>query len=165
MKSLLEFKQEAIIVEKPKEEWNRLYLELLDLIKSWGLEDKVNSFKYEWKGSGNSFNKLFELSFLRELIFYVLDIDWRDPIWGDIFDIERISSTPKSYHGSGNDITIETYLFQLEDKSKVLNSLNGNWVFDHYKEVKDFMDQYNDEYLKLFEIKRLFPLEVEIENV
>ena len=57
MKSLLEFKQEAIIVEKPKEEWNRLYLELLDLIKSWGLEDKVNSFKYEWKGSGNSFNK------------------------------------------------------------------------------------------------------------
>ena len=89
MKSLLEFKQEAIIVEKPKEEWNRLYLELLDLIKSWG----------------------------------------------------------------------------FEDKSKVLNSLNGNWVFDHYKEVKDFMDQYNDKYLKLFEIKRLFPLEVEIENV
>lgn len=34
-----------------------------------------------------------------------------------------------------------------------------------YKEVKDFMDQYNDKYLKLVEIKRLFPLEVEIENV
>lgn len=164
MKSLLEFKQESVIVEKPKEEWNKLYLELLELFKSWGLEDRVNSFKYEYRGLGGSFNKNFERSFITKLIIHVLDINRDSRLWDGIFSIEKTSSVPKSYHGSGSNITVNTYSFELRDKPEVLDYLPGGWVYEHLEEVKDFMDQYNKKYMRLFEIKRLFPLEVEFEE-
>lgn len=162
MKSLLEFKQSAVNLEKPNKEWEKLYQNLLDKFKEWGLDNKVESFvSYQWNDISSNFNKYFERVFIGELIRHVLDIKRGDTLFYNIFSIRTVNSFTKSYHGSDSNVYIETYDFLLKSKQEILDNLTGEWVFNHYDQVKDFMDQYNDKYIKLVEIKRLFPISIE----
>lgn len=164
MKSLLEFKQNAVKVRTPKKEWEDLYQKLIEKFKEWGLEHRVDSFNdYKWEDITERFNENFERVFISELITHVLQINKTNSnlVWYNIFNIKCTSSVPKSYHGSDSNNLVETYEFQLSDKRDVLNRLGGEKVFEHYEEVKTFMDQHNDTYMKLFEIKRLFPITIE----
>lgn len=161
MKSLLEFKQTAIKIKSPNKGWEDLYQSLIELFKEWGVESRVDSYTdYKWEDSSERFNKNFERVFISGLIKHVLQLDQHNPIWRNIFKLDCTSNRTESYHGSYGDNIIESYEFQLRDKQEVLSNLSGEWVFNHYDEVKDFLDQYNDKYIKLFEINRLFPIDI-----
>lgn len=161
MKSLLEFKRTAIKIKDPNKGWEDLYQSLIELFENWGVEDRVDSYTdYKWEDSSEKFNRNFEKVFISGLIKHVLQLDQCSPIWRNIFNLDCTSSRAESYHGSYSDNIIKSYEFQLRDKMEVLNSLGGEWVFNHYEEVKDFLNQHNDKYMKLFEINRLFPIDI-----
>ena len=159
MKSLLEFKKDSISISSPKKEWEELYKNLIDLFIKWDIEERISTFEFKWYNKFGAIDDKFEPIFIKKLIIHVLNIP-DTPIWKNIFTIDTGAVHNQSYHGSGNDTLVYDYYMSLRDKREVLNSLNSEWVYDNYSLVTDFMNQYNELYIKLFDIARLFPIRV-----
>lgn len=160
MKNLLEHKRNSIIVSKPDPEWERVFVKINELLIGWGIDpDNIDT-------SGFSCPSLdlcnFEPKFLEFYIKRAFGIPLDNPLWRDIIKVEVMNEEPRSYHGSGASTTITTYGFVVKDKNDVLKEITGNWIYANISEVTDFMDVYkNETYMRLVEIRRLFPITIE----
>lgn len=160
MKSLLERKRESIQLVKPSVDWENLYIGISKLLESWGIDpDSVDTSGFINQTSGLID---FEPKFIELYIKKALGIPQDNPLWRDILRVELLNEEPKSYHGSAASTTISTWGLVIRDKNEILKNISGNWVYNNISEVSDFMDVYkNTIYMRLVEIRRLFPIKVE----
>lgn len=157
MKNLLELKKESTkITVLP--DWEKVYKdirEILNVPENW----ECNSEKIVNNGF-ESDELPFEVQFLD---FFIRDfLELTGPIWNNVFYFQRKGIKPAGYHGSLSDKMVVTWDFVVLGRREVLQKLNGLDIYDNLEEVNKFMDLSNKTYMKLIEIQRYFPVEINV---
>lgn len=158
MKSLLEYKKEALIIP-PSKQWEEIFSQILERFETWGVKDRAEEFsQLYFKFYKFNDKTRFEADFITALIHYTLDLK-PETIWHDIFQITREEGEELSYHSSLKGIKIIRWKFNIKDKNTKLNEITGEWVFNNHRRIKEFLDVNNKKYNQLQLISKLFPLE------
>ena len=157
MKNLLEHKKESTkITVLP--DWEKVYKDLREILE----------VPEDWECNSEKFVKSdiddecpFEIQFLD---FFIRDfLKLTGPIWNNVFYFQRKGVKPAGYHGSLSGQLVVTWDFVVLGRREVLQKLNGLDIYDNLEDVNKFMDLSNKTYMKLIEIQRYFPAEINID--
>lgn len=152
MKTLFDYKKSLVELKEPEKEIEKVFKEICDLLVSWGIDPdsvKVSGIQCNPIYLKDNFNEVF----LENFIASSLDIPTGNPLWNSLFKITKTESC--NHYG---DIT--TYDMDLESKFNRVKEMSGTWVYENYKQVEDFLNENNPKYIKLVNIKRLFPIQI-----